>query len=186
MFDLLVAKKWALKYAVNAACTILRVRNSLFSIIHQIRRIIERLCQVVCKCCSWFHVHADCKSSCLPCHSGWPDHHGKACWRSKAERHKRRNGPGRRLNPKNLQARNFYTPLCICENFEYVFVDRAKYVFECCSINAIECFDEAWLIHDLDLEAPCMYLLVLVTHSQTVRCPARRMPHCWNKAHNKY
>ena len=29
MFDLLVAKKWALKYAVNAACTILRVRNTL-------------------------------------------------------------------------------------------------------------------------------------------------------------
>ena len=27
MFDLLVAKKWALKYAVNAACTILRVRS---------------------------------------------------------------------------------------------------------------------------------------------------------------
>ena len=26
VFDLLIAKKWALKYAVNAACTILRVR----------------------------------------------------------------------------------------------------------------------------------------------------------------
>ena len=25
VFDLLIAKKWALKYAVNAACTILRV-----------------------------------------------------------------------------------------------------------------------------------------------------------------
>merc|ERR1712181_12586 len=40
--------------------------------------------------------------------------------------------------------------VCICENFEYVFVDRAKYVFERCSINAIECFDEAWLIHNLE------------------------------------
>ena len=114
MFDLLVAKKWALKYAVNAACTILRVRNILFLTVTKI----------------------DSNSSCLPCHSGGPDHHGKACRRSKAPRHKWRNGPGRRLNQANPQARNFYTPLCICENFEYVFADQAKYVFERCS-NAI-------------------------------------------------
>ena len=29
VFDLLIAKKWALKYAVNAACTILRVRYKI-------------------------------------------------------------------------------------------------------------------------------------------------------------
>ena len=29
VFDLLIAKKWALKYAVNAACTILRVRYEI-------------------------------------------------------------------------------------------------------------------------------------------------------------
>ena len=38
---MLVAKKWALKYAVNAACTILRVRNSFFSIPSSTRRIIK-------------------------------------------------------------------------------------------------------------------------------------------------
>ena len=53
MFDLLVAKKWALKYAVNAACTILRVRKTLkhsFSV------------QITI-------VHTNYNSSCLLCHS---------------------------------------------------------------------------------------------------------------------
>merc|ERR1712107_30765 len=98
VFDLLIAKKWALKYAVNAARTILRVDQIIMA---------KR--------------------------AG-----------SKAERHKRRNGPGRRLNPKNLQARNFYV-LCICGLSQ---IRTRK-----CS-NAI---DEAWLIHDLDLEPPAMY-----------------------------
>ena len=125
----------------------------------------------------------DYNNSCLLCHSGGPDHHGKACRRSKAPRHERRNGPGWRLNQTNPQARNFYTPLCICENIEYVFVDRAKYVFECCSNNAIVLMKPGWstiLILNLLL---CTFS---ITHSQTVRCPARRKPHCWNKAHNKY
>merc|ERR1712173_184765 len=33
VFDLLIAKKWALKYAVNAACTILRIRSSWLSVL---------------------------------------------------------------------------------------------------------------------------------------------------------
>merc|ERR1712179_386992 len=71
-------------------------------------------------------------------------------------------------SPTNPQARNFYTPLCICENIEYVFADRVKYVFEC------HCFDEAWLIHDLDLEVSLQYpVLISITHSQTVKMPCK-------------
>merc|ERR1712192_46689 len=55
-----------------------------------------------------------------------------------------------RMMTRSNVLRTFTLLSCICENFEYVFVDRAKYVFERCSINAIECFDEAWLIHNLE------------------------------------
>ena len=43
VFDLLIAKKWALKYAVNAACTILRVRYHKIQTLKELRMLSRSL-----------------------------------------------------------------------------------------------------------------------------------------------
>ena len=138
---MLVAKKWALKYAVNAACTILRVRNTPRSL-GFLKLMLAMSLRLI--------------------RSSWQSVPEVQSLETRAEEWTRTTIK----SPTNPQARNFYTPLCICEKFEYVFVERTKYVFEC------HCFDEAWLIHDLDLEVSLQYpVLISITHSQTVKMP---------------
>ena len=112
MFDLLVAKKWALKYAVNAACTILRVRSLSIT-----RIAIVFMFSVSLR---WTR-------------SSWQSVLEVLSPETRAEEWTKTMIRSNQPSSSELLHSYMY-----CENFEYVFVDRGKYVFKMkCRSNAI-------------------------------------------------